>query len=688
MQKNNTKKDIAFITYYPFHWYVYKDIYKHIKDRSEFIIDLSAFDEKDGINTYEVMVDLLKKNNVQFRVLKKEDYFFSSYLKDFFSEYKVLVSVWERGCMILPETQHLLKVNTTYGAGKELTMVRPSRAIYDLILSYGPRDAKLYSLSTTTIPIGNPKFDDFYNKNFDRDLIKKVELDKNKKTVLYLPTHSDLSSFKIVMPKLIELSSEYNILVKLHYYIEREESKFIDSLDLSKVKILKDDADLITLLNLCDLAISDNSSAIFDVIQANKPLLVADFWDENYLDITHKNPRFYKRGRGGALTFSDSIEQIIKREGHVPTFREEDDLKKKIEESLSLDGTYSQFRKKIIKELFAYEDGRCGARGAENVLDLINGKIESRKGIMYHGYETAKATGYGIYRSYDSLVKENDKLKKIVADKINKEINIVIFDTNIELTQLTIRSVVECSESIGIFVISKNKGEYENLNQKVRVLERIDQLTHLRESGELGGCMFVESGIIFNFTDYKNLVFTIENNQDLESLVVIPKKERNQTEIQDLNVDFIQKNIYKNTIFTILYEKNKYFGVRIIYLNNIPFKGVGFDNKNIQSIKDLVIFMNSNFNYLMTGILKGSFRDLGENKEMFSSLYKFGFAFFESEFFIRKCDRYGLISLLKDILLDSFDDKKLILIRFKFYYYLNIFRYSHFLEGIKKSLKD
>lgn len=177
----------------------------------------------------------------------------------------------------------------------------------------------------------------------------------------------------------------------MHYYLEREESDFIQSFNLQNLVLLKDNADLITLLSICDIAISDNSSAIFDVIQADKPVLVADFWNEDFLDNKHKTPIFYKRGRGGALTYSDSIEQVLKRKGKIPSFGMHDELSQKIKQTFLSDFEFSRYRKEIREELFMYQDENCGKRGAVEIQNLIEGILVSRKGIMFHSYQNAQA---------------------------------------------------------------------------------------------------------------------------------------------------------------------------------------------------------------------------------------------------------------------------------------------------------
>lgn len=693
MENNNIlpHRDIAFVMYYPFHWYVYKNVYKHLKDRSEFIIDTHCFNENDGIKTLESMVSLLEKNNVPYKILRKTDFYFSSYLEDFFHNYRVMVSVWERGCMFIPETAHILKVNITYGAGKELTMVRPSRGLHDLILSYGERDKKLFSLYTTTTAIGNPKFDDFYAKSFDKDLLLSLNLDKNKKTVLYLPTHSTLSSFNIVLPKLISLASTYNIIVKLHYYQEREESDFIKNLDKKNIVLLTDDSDLGTLLFFCDIAISDNSSAIFDIIQADKPILVADFWTEDFLNIEHKIPVFYKRGMGGPITYSESIEQIIKRDKKIPTFRLEDNIQEKIEDTLTQDAVFSEHRKELRRELFAYQDENCGKRGSVEILNLVEGALISKKGIMFHLFEASKNFNSSAYRPIPYLIKENNIYKTILGQSKLLAVNIVIFDSSLEMTLMTLRSIPEINCNSSVVVVSESNSEY--LKQKhldIKFIKNISEYSSVLKKENLEGTIFIDSGVIFNQLDFSSLLFFIKNNPELEIVNLFPKYANPLSNIKKISLDIAERSVYgsfnrEKTDALVCKVKYMHFDSMAFFICKSDIAELYYSEIGAKKISSIVSFINRKA-YRKVAFLSSFFKDIRFFDDSQKSVYEVSFRLFQTELSIPFKDRYSLSSFLIDGFLDIFTKKmSLFFTRLKFIAYLLYFRCSFLLYDLKKS---
>ncbi|MBP6888654.1 MAG: CDP-glycerol glycerophosphotransferase family protein [Candidatus Pacebacteria bacterium] len=684
--KNKHKKDIAFIMYYPFHWYVYKNIYKHLESRSEFIIDLCMFDKNDGIRTLETMVALLEKNQVPYKVLNKEDYLFSDYLQDFFGQYKVMVSVWETGSVVLKETAHIFKVNTTYGAGKELTMVRPSRGVYDLILSYGERDTKLFSLFTTTVPIGNPKFDDFYNKTLDKELIAALPLDIKKKTILYLPTHSDLSSFKALLPKLVKISHRFNILVKMHYYLEREESEFLKETNLKEVLLLNDSVDLITLLSLCDMAISDNSSAIFDVIQADKPLLVADFWSKDFLDTTHKTPTFYKRGRGGALTYSDSIEQVIKKESKVLSFTAGDDLEQKVKDCLEQDASFSKNRAALRNELFAYQDGDCGRRGAEAVIKLVKGDLISKKGIFFHAYETARALNSRVYYSITNLLEENRKYKNLFNESPTDLVDVVVFDSNPESTLLTLRSLVESGIESSSAVITENSDTFlKSQYPQVKFFKSFHDYYSLHTSESQAGILFVDSGIVLNKIDIASLLSFTKSNRELDVVVVSPRVMKKVSKVKKLSLTFVDEVFSKLATLVVTRKEYLYFDAKVIFVSKGKVERlISYPQAN--SISNVINYLNIE-TFFYTAFMKNIFTDIETPSEATDPLLEYSKKFFYSEFFIQKKNRYDFISFIKDVYKDITNKRsEVALTRFEFYSYLIYLRCVFYTENIKKQL--
>ncbi|MBI5456757.1 CDP-glycerol glycerophosphotransferase family protein [Candidatus Kaiserbacteria bacterium] len=391
--KPNPHARIGFVVFYPFHFYVYKNIFAKLRDEAEFIVDLGAYRPmRQPPQLLHDICQLLDMHDVPYRILNHDDYFFSNYLSSFFKQYEALVGVWERGCMSIKETSRIKKIDVAYGAGKELTMARPSLSIFDLVLAFGPRDAKLCSHQTNVAIVGNSKFDDWFTGTVDIGVAKDIasRLHPEKKTVLYLPTHGDLSSIDLLARDLISLSREYNVIVKMHYFTPREEPERVKLLTHNSIILCADDTDLLPLLKLADVVVSDNSSAIFDAILADKPLVVADFWDERYLDEVHREPTLLRRGPQGALTYSQSIEQVIKREGKVITLRKRDSLKEKIAEALRDEERYKSARAEIRQSTFAFNDGRCAERAAKAIVSFLVDVSATQRPIMFHVFESFK----------------------------------------------------------------------------------------------------------------------------------------------------------------------------------------------------------------------------------------------------------------------------------------------------------
>lgn len=392
MEDSNLNAKIGFVIFYPFHYYVYKNVYRHIKDEAEFIIDLGAFfptEQESGL--MEDMVQLLKKEKVNFRTIHFQDYPKEGYVENFLSKYEVMVSVWLRGCMVHPSVKAKRKIHMTYGVGKDLVTYAVSKRLYDLILCYGKRDQDIFSVYTTAEIVGNPKFDDWFNGNFDLELLNKLSshFDKNKKTILYLPTHGDLSSINELAEEFKKISSLFNTIVKFHYYTPREEPERIKMLQHHTMVTFKDDTDLLSLLKIADLVISDNSSAIFDAILADKPLLVADFLSKEYLNIEHKKPKYYRRGLARILTYSGSIEQKIKQNNLVPTIKTPSKLQEGITEALNDSDYFKNERKKLRNWLFGFQDGNSGKRAADTIKKFRNADLPERP-LFYHLVEDSK----------------------------------------------------------------------------------------------------------------------------------------------------------------------------------------------------------------------------------------------------------------------------------------------------------
>ncbi|MEK7133601.1 MAG: CDP-glycerol glycerophosphotransferase family protein [Patescibacteria group bacterium] len=445
----NPQATIGFVIYYPFQFYVYKNVYEHLKEQAEFVIDLGVFfpnrQTEDVLPSIEA---LLTKHGARYRVLQHEDYYYAAYLERFFSRYDALVSVWWRGCITRPQNALRKKVHITYGAGKELTTFDLRKINFDLVLAYGEYDHNFYSLITKSVVIGNPKFDDWFNDSLNMSGISDIveKLDPKKKTVLYLPTHSDLSSIDELAASLVKAGEKYNVIAKLHYYTPREEPQRVEKLIHPSIILLKDDADLLPLLKIADIVISDNSSAIFDAVLADKPIVVADFHSPEYLDTAHRERRMYRRGAGGTLTYSGSIEQKIKRDGTVDAIASPHELLPTIERAITHDDKAAK-RKELARRLFAHQDGHAGRRGAESIRKLLKEPLGERP-FLYHAVQHYTVNALGRPKRSPAwvgeylLARENFK-ESILQGEKGMVFSVIMLPRNASYRPQALRSISE-----------------------------------------------------------------------------------------------------------------------------------------------------------------------------------------------------------------------------------------------------
>lgn len=126
------------------------------------------------------------------------------------------------------------------------------------------------------IPKLDPLFwDGFYNNG---ELIKKLDLDIEKKTVLFAPSYKP-SCIIYIQEKIALLAEKYNLLIKLHpyswggKYASHAQHKFYENLaarNKNVILIPKDDFDIYPYLYLADTLISDTSSVINEFLALGK----------------------------------------------------------------------------------------------------------------------------------------------------------------------------------------------------------------------------------------------------------------------------------------------------------------------------------------------------------------------------------------------------------------------------------
>lgn len=374
LPKDNPNSDakIGFFCWSPFHYYVYKNIYGNLPN-AEFIVGEKRYIENV---TYQQNVksisNFLSQKKVFWRLYDKN----MPYKKhrDFFLKYQAVVSVWPLPAYYQGFLDGILKIRVLYGNAKDLYNFGTWSADFELILSYGEYSQKYLSIFTLSQIVGNPKFDDWFNNSLDTNTINYLRnnLDPSKKTILYTPTHDTqkgMSSLPILLQEYLEQAKNFNFLIKLHYLTSIDEPESIEKLKTMGCMFFDETTDILPLLKVCDIVLSDNSGAIFDAVLAQKSIVLFET-DEKVF-----RPNFFIGNRGvtGLMTYPNSLEQQIKKSENAvgPLIQSLNDLPDAISEIDKKNEFFKKNAEKIRTSVFGYQDGLCGKRAASAIQNLI-----------------------------------------------------------------------------------------------------------------------------------------------------------------------------------------------------------------------------------------------------------------------------------------------------------------------------
>ena len=351
---------IAFISDYPFHLHLFKNIYRHLGEAAEFVLSESLFVPEDKKKEKrQWMVELADELRLPWRLFSGGRH----NAEDFFSKYQVLVAPWWRGAITLPCNRDKIKICVAYGYGRDLHHFGIWRRHFDLILTKGKYSNDFLRLYAQSEIVGAPQYDDWFSGIFDEARFSSIKqhLDVSKKTILYLPTHDLLSSVEFITPHLKPLISQYNLIIKPHHITIWEDKITMEKLRSAETKgaIVLDDkyCDLSLLFRLADVVLGDNSGSIFEAILVNKPVVLVDILPVGFFrNITPETELQMK-------TFEGSLEQKIKHEMNIgPIVKTAKSLLPAIRESIIEDKRKFQSNRDSLRRLlFSYFDGKGGS---------------------------------------------------------------------------------------------------------------------------------------------------------------------------------------------------------------------------------------------------------------------------------------------------------------------------------------
>ena len=137
---------------------------------------------------------------------------------------------------------------------------------------------------TNLVLTGFTKCDPLITSNdSEKLLLQKFGLDPNRKTILYAPSFYPSSLDKLA-PVLGKLSYETNVIIKLHNFSWYQDRYLYQSKKMQKlsneyaniVLVPPEDYNIIPFYSISDLLVSDISSAMFEYLYLNRPIIMAE----------------------------------------------------------------------------------------------------------------------------------------------------------------------------------------------------------------------------------------------------------------------------------------------------------------------------------------------------------------------------------------------------------------------------
>ncbi len=425
-EKENPSAKIAFFVWDSHQYYNYKNIAAYLPEAEYVVCDTWHSDiGARGTAHIEEIIGILEKNGCHWRVLTELND--TIFIEKFLEKYDILAST----LMMAPLTSISSKewffkkktVRILDGCSKGLATFAPWSSYFDIVFAYGPYTEEYLNLINTTYTIGNHKFDDWFSGAVNQKEIEhiKTKLDPNKKTILYLPTHSGLSSLYDFAGAVDLLGEKYNVLAKLHRHSGLSEKEAYVPLLNGKVFIFGSKDDLLPLLAASDLVISDSSSVSLEVLLVNKPMVILDVADFNkeswrkHQQAEEFNDFWYSGGLEYEESAGKKLRDLFSNFGFVA--KSPDEIEKAIEQVCGENWEASNGERQKLKDyIFSYQDGKSGERAAK----IIHEFLTAPKPLPPLLGAAMRAYFVNVEKNYKFGIQKMDKVIKLQNQKLSQ----------------------------------------------------------------------------------------------------------------------------------------------------------------------------------------------------------------------------------------------------------------------------
>jgi hypothetical protein len=170
------------------------------------------------------------------------------------------------------------QIRFMYGLGKAGWNFGAWNQDYDAILCFGPHQrAELEKVTRATlVEMGYPRFDSFFDGSFSRkDTLARYNCDPTRKTIVWLPTWSDLASIGQYQECVAMLGLRFNVIVKLHPFMRHQcpaEAEAVKALPFNAV--IDEPIDNVALYQAADFIFADYGGPMFGALYTDCNLLL------------------------------------------------------------------------------------------------------------------------------------------------------------------------------------------------------------------------------------------------------------------------------------------------------------------------------------------------------------------------------------------------------------------------------
>lgn len=278
------------------------------------------------------------------------------------------VIMCRQACYLFPESK-IIKIGINHGAYhfKPFANVKGHNMFnqFHFTSSSEVEEARAIGI-TSGVGLGFPKMDDAFNGTYSKEVLDELKdelnLDKNKKTILFSATwdKSQMSAVHKWYTKLSDYTKNYNVLVTLHIWTSEQ---FKNTIKNTPNVICVESQNITPYIMISDICVGDTSSILSEMCALYKPI------------VTFKTPVVKKtvpEVREIISSISFQIEELDELE-EMLEFAYKNVQQKRVEQEMA------------NKRMFETLDGRAGERVANKIKEVLPELGKGEKRTMSEG---------------------------------------------------------------------------------------------------------------------------------------------------------------------------------------------------------------------------------------------------------------------------------------------------------------